>query len=78
MRVALTGHRPQRLGLPEDETDEKWIPIQHWIIDELSNFIKTCNINSIFYLALNYSPFNFHSLMKDKFIVKFQLLKALF
>lgn len=41
MRVALTGHRPQRLGLPDDETDEKWIPIQHWIIDELSNFIKT-------------------------------------
>ena len=46
MRVALTGHRPQRLGLPEDETDEKWIPIQHWIIDELSNFIKTCRDNN--------------------------------
>ena len=22
MRVALTGHRPQRLGLPDDETDD--------------------------------------------------------
>lgn len=46
MRVALTGHRPQRLGLPDDETDEKWIPIQHWIIDELSNFIKICRDNN--------------------------------
>lgn len=27
MRIALTGHRPQRLGLPEDETDEKWSKI---------------------------------------------------
>ena len=27
MKVALTGHRPQRLGLPEDETDKKWSKI---------------------------------------------------
>lgn len=32
--------------LPDDEADEKWIPIQHWIIDELSNFIKTCRDNN--------------------------------
>lgn len=24
MKVALTGHRPQRLGLPEDETNKEW------------------------------------------------------
>ena len=24
MRVALTGHRPQRLGLPDDETSDEW------------------------------------------------------
>lgn len=24
MIIALTGHRPQRLGLPEDETSEEW------------------------------------------------------
>lgn len=33
-------------GLPEDETDEKWTPIQFWIIDELSKFIKTCADNN--------------------------------
>ena len=24
MKVALTGHRPQRLGMPDDELDDKW------------------------------------------------------
>ncbi len=28
MKVALTGHRPQRLGLPEDETDNAWEKIE--------------------------------------------------
>ena len=28
MKVGITGHRNQRLGLPEDETDEKWTQIQ--------------------------------------------------
>lgn len=46
MKVGITGHRNQRLGLPEDETDEKWTPIQLWIIDELSKFIKTCADNN--------------------------------
>ena len=24
MKVALTGHRPQRFGMPDDELDDKW------------------------------------------------------
>ena len=28
MRIALTGHRPQRLGLPDDELDIKWARIE--------------------------------------------------
>ena len=35
MRVALTGHRPQRLGLPEDELDIKWAKIGHWIFNQI-------------------------------------------
>ena len=31
MKVALTGHRPQRLSLPEDEKDEKWKSIEYWL-----------------------------------------------
>lgn len=31
MKVALTGHRPQRLGLPEDELDDKWLTIARWL-----------------------------------------------
>lgn len=46
MKIGVTGHRNQRLSLPEDETDEKWTPIQFWIIDELSKFIKTCADNN--------------------------------
>lgn len=46
MKVGITGHRNQRLGLPEDETDEKWTPIQFWIIDELSKFTKICADNN--------------------------------
>lgn len=33
MRIALTGHRPQRLGLPDDESDIKWAEIGHWIFN---------------------------------------------
>lgn len=43
MRVALTGHRPQRLGLPNDETAIEWQPIRLWIakaLGELKNLIK--------------------------------------
>lgn len=35
MKVALTGHRPQRLGLPEDELDIKWSKIGHWIMNQI-------------------------------------------
>ena len=35
MKVALTGHRPQRLGLPEDETNKEWRQIRDWVIDTL-------------------------------------------
>lgn len=31
MRIALTGHRPQRLGLPDDELDIKWG--KNWSLD---------------------------------------------
>jgi uncharacterized phage-like protein YoqJ len=37
MRVALTGHRPQRLGLPDDELDIQWIKIGHWIFNQILN-----------------------------------------
>lgn len=47
MRIALTGHRPQRLGLPDDETDEKWIPIMHYINSIKLHCILPCkNYNS--------------------------------
>ena len=29
MRVALTGHRPKRLGLPENEADDAWEKIKN-------------------------------------------------
>lgn len=35
MRVALTGHRPQRLGLPADELDSKWDKIGCWITNQI-------------------------------------------
>lgn len=45
MRVALTGHRPQRLGLPDDETSIEWDNIVCWVGKQIikineSNFIK--------------------------------------
>lgn len=39
MRVALTGHRPQRLGLPDDELNIQWIKIGHWIFNQILNLI---------------------------------------
>lgn len=35
MIVALTGHRPQRLGMPDDELDNKWKEIGDWIVKNL-------------------------------------------
>ena len=37
MKVALTGHRPQRLGLPEDIRDVQWSKIEMWLILEIDN-----------------------------------------
>ena len=37
MRVALTGHRPQRLGLPDDELNIQWAKIGHWIFNQILN-----------------------------------------
>ena len=37
MRVALTGHRPERLGLPVDETSKEWSRIRTWLEDTLFN-----------------------------------------
>lgn len=41
MRVALTGHRPQRLGLPEDEMDDKWEKIRDWVTQNLIKMVET-------------------------------------
>lgn len=38
MRIALTGHRPQRLGLPEDEKNKKWESIEYWLNGVLIGF----------------------------------------
>ena len=35
MRVALTGHRPQRLGLPDDETADGWEYIAGWLSQQI-------------------------------------------
>ena len=35
MKVALTGHRPERLRIPNDEGSYEWKPIGEWIIEQL-------------------------------------------
>ena len=40
MRVALTGHRPQRLGLPEDLCDIVWDKLETWLMKELVELHK--------------------------------------
>lgn len=45
MRVALTGHRPQRLGLPEDESDIAWKKIEEWIIEQLFKMNEVSYLN---------------------------------
>lgn len=44
MRVALTGHRPQRLGLPDDETSDKWKYITGWLSQQI---IKIAEVSLI-------------------------------
>ena len=41
MKVALTGHRPQRLGMPDDELDDKWEEIRDWIVKNLIQMLQT-------------------------------------
>ena len=40
MRVALTGHRPQRLGLPEDVCDSAWDKLETWLMKKLVKLHK--------------------------------------
>ena len=40
MRVALTGHRPQRLGLPEDVCDIVWDKLETRLMKELVELHK--------------------------------------
>lgn len=42
MRVALTGHRPERLGLPENEADDAWEKIEEWIVKQLFKMYEVC------------------------------------
>ena len=46
MRVALTGHRPQRLRLPDDETDTAWEEIKNWIIKQLIETIEVSYLSN--------------------------------
>lgn len=39
MRIALTGHRPQRLGLPDDENSHEWDNISDWIEDQIIDML---------------------------------------
>lgn len=45
MKVALTGHRPQRLGLPEDIGDERWDKIETWLIKQLFELYRMATSN---------------------------------
>lgn len=37
--IAMTGHRPERLGLPLDVRSNEWAPIRYWIHNTLKEFI---------------------------------------
>lgn len=39
MRIALTGHRPQRLGLSDDENSHEWDNISDWIEDQIIDIL---------------------------------------
>lgn len=41
MKVALTGHRPERLGMPDNELDDKWNKIRDWIVNNLIQMFRT-------------------------------------
>lgn len=44
MRIALTGHRPHRLGLPDDENSDKWKYIIGWLSQQI---IKIAEVSLI-------------------------------
>lgn len=44
MRVTLTGHRPQRLGLPDDELSDEWEYITGWLVKQI---IKIAEVSLI-------------------------------
>ena len=48
MKVALTGHRPQRLGMPDDELDDKWGEIRGWIVNNLVYILQTTDSLDIY------------------------------
>lgn len=37
MKIALTGHREERLGLPRDVSDIQWETIENWIASQIIN-----------------------------------------
>ena len=46
MKIGITGHRNQRLNLPEDENDSAWRPIKRWLILELNIFKELCTLSN--------------------------------
>ena len=48
MKVALTGHRPQRLGLSEDETDEKWSKITNWLTEQITKMTEVAILSNTY------------------------------
>lgn len=48
MKVALTSHRPQRLGLPEDETGEKWSKITDWLTEQIIKMTEVAILSNTY------------------------------
>lgn len=44
MKVALTGHRPQRLGLSEDELDKSWNKIGDWMTNQILKMLEVSTL----------------------------------
>lgn len=40
MKIALTGHRPQRLDLPEDELSSEWKNINNWLTEQIVKYFE--------------------------------------
>lgn len=52
MKVALTGHRPERLGLSNDEGDHEWKDIREWLIKQFVEIsmidLIQCNTTDVY------------------------------